>query len=265
MSPTSNPSLAIITTVSRLKRRSPKRSHELLETRANAGATAPGVRQAIESASLASGGPAHVGGDALEGGRKREHLDAQCHAGNGHRDLQGGRAQRRSSSDCRQRARRIAAASCGRRSHRGASASPPVCRLARSVRRRSKRRPRLAGRQRRESPTCSRRTSDAGRVAPLGLDAHEVGRLSTAAPRSGCSSRARTAPLNRPSSDRPSAAARWAPQPLEPPHDLLRRRSAPKRGPSLSCSGSAWAVDGRAPRSPASIRRDGRRTHQVAG
>ena len=67
----------------------------------------------------------------------------------------------------------------GRRSHRGASASPPVCRLARSVRRRSKRRPRLAGLQRRESPTCSRRTSDAGRVAPLGLDAHEVGRLST--------------------------------------------------------------------------------------
>ena len=66
ISPTSNPSLAIITTVSRLRRRSPKRSHELLETHANAGATAPGVSQALESASLARGGPAHVGGDTLE-------------------------------------------------------------------------------------------------------------------------------------------------------------------------------------------------------
>ncbi len=47
-----------------------------------------------------------------------------------------------------------------RRNHRGVSASPPVCRLILSVRRRSKRRPVRAGRQRRDRPTSRRRTRD---------------------------------------------------------------------------------------------------------
>ena len=47
----------------------------------------------------------------------------------------------------------------GRASQRASSGSPPVCRLALSVRRVSKRRPATAGLQRRDRPRCRRRTS----------------------------------------------------------------------------------------------------------
>ena len=86
----------------------------------------------------------------------------------------------------------------GGASHRDPSGSPPVCRLTRSVRRRSKRRPRRAGMPRAREADLRMLDESAGGRAPLGVGARERGRVSRALrQRADCNWRARREPAAR--------------------------------------------------------------------
>ena len=88
--PTSSPSLAIITTVSRPTMRSPNRRRKSRRHAPMRGAARPGMMQAIETARLSRRRSPHVVGHALERGREREHLDAHRGARQRDRNLQRG-------------------------------------------------------------------------------------------------------------------------------------------------------------------------------
>ena len=118
----------------------------------------------------------HVVGRPLEPGREREHLDP--HRGARQRDRN---RQRRSGVALIDRlpstSSTIRGARRGRRSQRGDNISPPVCRPARSVRRKSNRRPRLARTPAARQAEVQPANEQSRGVAPALVDAWQLGRV----------------------------------------------------------------------------------------
>ncbi len=122
------------------RERAHRTSAEISNACADAGSAAPGELETLETPRLARRGPSHVARDPLKRCREREHLQAP--RGAGQRDAIRNAVCVYPLID---RLPSMSTTNLGalsrRRSHRGLSGSPPVCRLARSVRRRSNRVP----------------------------------------------------------------------------------------------------------------------------